>query len=78
MVRAEALLMATFGALVGIVLGGRRRGHGPGVVVQDVVGAARAALAGVLALGVLTGLAASALPSRRAARLDVLRAVSAQ
>lgn len=81
MIRGEALLMAVLAALVGTALG-----VGTAAAVVGVLAATStmtvvlplAPLAGVIALAVVTGLIASALPARRAARLDVLGAIAAQ
>jgi len=79
MVRTEALLVAAVAAGVGAALG-----TGLSAVTVHVLGGSTmspefplAQLAGVVALAVVTGLVAGAIPARRAARLDVLRAVAA-
>ena len=79
MVRLEAVVIAVFGALLGVAMGlvfgialmASLRDEGLEVTsvpgVQLVVVVAGAALCGVLA---------AAVPARRAARLDVLRAIA--
>jgi putative ABC transport system permease protein len=79
MVRGEALLVAAVAVLVGAVLG-----TGLSAITVRVLGGSTmspefppAQLAGVVALALVTGLVAGAVPARRAARLDVLRAIAA-
>jgi putative ABC transport system permease protein len=79
MVRAEAMLVAAVAVLVGVLLG-----TGLAVAAVTVLGGSTMAaeipaaqLAGVVLVAVVTGLVAGAVPARRAARLDVLRAVVA-
>jgi putative ABC transport system permease protein len=79
MVRVEALLMAAYGGLLGVVIG---LGLGQavasvlmdGIEVPVVVPGGRLALFAVVA--VVAAVAAATLPARRAAKLDVLDAVS--
>jgi putative ABC transport system permease protein len=80
MVRSEAVILAIFGAVVGIIIGTvmglafvsslRQQG-----VTDTVVPVAN--LLGFLLLSALLGLVAASWPARRAARLDVLAAISA-
>jgi putative ABC transport system permease protein len=79
MVRGEALLVAALAAGVGAVVG-----IALAAATVRVLGGATMSpefppgqLAGVVALGIVTGLVAGAVPARRAARLDVLRAIAA-
>jgi putative ABC transport system permease protein len=80
MVRAEAVIVAVFGSLLGLVIG---IGFG-GAIVQALrdQGIGLSVPVGQLALFVvlagLAGLLAGWLPARRAARLDVLGAINAQ
>jgi putative ABC transport system permease protein len=79
MVRVEALLMAAYGSLLGVLIG-LELGHAVASVLMDgievpvVVPGGRLALYAVLA--VVAAVAAATLPARRAAKLDVLDAVS--
>jgi putative ABC transport system permease protein len=81
MIRSEAVILALFGAIIGIVIG-----TGMGIalvsslkqqgVTVTVVPASSLAL--FLVLAALLGLLAATWPARRAARLDVLAAIAAQ
>ena len=81
MIRSEAVILATFGALIGIVIGTlmglalasslRQQG-----ITETTVPVAR--LVEFLVLAALLGLVAASWPARRAARLDVLAAIAAQ
>jgi putative ABC transport system permease protein len=81
MVRAEAVILATFGAVIGIVVGTlmglalvaslRQQG-----ITETSVPVSRLVL--FLILAALLGLVAANWPARRAARLDVLAAIAAQ
>jgi putative ABC transport system permease protein len=81
MIRSEAVILALFGAVTGIVIGTllglalvsslRQQG-----ITETAVPVTRLGLFLILA-GVL-GLAAAGWPARRAARLDVLAAIAAQ
>lgn len=79
MVRGEALLMAAYGGLLGVLIG-LELGHAVASVLMDgievpvVVPGGRLGLYAVVA--VLAAVAAATLPARRAAKLDVLAAVS--
>jgi putative ABC transport system permease protein len=79
MVRAEALLVAAVAVLVGVLLGTGLAGVAVSVLGGTTMTAEVPAgqLAGIVLLAVVTGLVAGAVPARRAARLDVLRAVAA-
>lgn len=80
MIRYESVIIAVFGSALGILLGL--------VLGRALVGALESegihfalsvgGLIVLVVLGVLGGLLASVLPARRAARLDVLRAIHAQ
>jgi putative ABC transport system permease protein len=78
MVRIEGVIIAAFGATLGVALG-----TAFGAALVAVLPAATAELhlpwarlLVLLILGALIGIAAAALPARRAARLDVLAAVT--
>jgi putative ABC transport system permease protein len=81
MIRSEAVILATFGALIGIVIGTlmglalvsslRQQG-----VTETTVPIVR--LVEFLILAALLGLVAASWPARRAARLDVLAAIAAE
>jgi putative ABC transport system permease protein len=78
MIRSEAIILAIFGAIIGIVIGSvmgvalvaalRHQG-----ITETVLPAGRLLL--FLVLSGLLGLVAASWPARRAARLDVLRAI---
>jgi putative ABC transport system permease protein len=81
MIRSESVILATFGALIGIVIGTlmglalvsslRQQG-----ITETTVPVVR--LVEFLVLAALLGLVAASWPARRAARLDVLAAIAAQ
>ena len=81
MVRLEAVVVAVLGGSLGVVLG-----LVFGVALQravadqgvDVLAVPWAQLAGFVALSVVAGVLAAVLPARRAARLDVLRAIGTE
>ncbi|MFG2042440.1 FtsX-like permease family protein [Dactylosporangium sp. NPDC048998] len=80
MVRGEAVLVAALSVVIGVALGvgfgaGTVRALGGITPLAVVVPAGR--LAVVVAVATLAGLVAGLLPARRAARLDVLEAISA-
>ncbi len=81
MIRAESLILAIFGALIGVVVG-----TGLGVAlssslkkqgITDVVVPIPSLLVFVM-IAALLGLVAASWPARRAARLDVLAAIAAE
>ena len=81
MIRSEAVILAIFGALIGIVIG---TGMGIALVsslkqqgITDTV-VPVSSLVVFLVLAGLLGLLAASWPARRAARLDVLAAIAAQ
>jgi len=81
MIRAEAVILATFGAVIGIVIGTlmglalvsslRQQG-----ITETTIPVVR--LVEFLVLAALLGLVAASWPARRAARLDVLTAIAAE
>jgi putative ABC transport system permease protein len=81
MVRLEAVLIALFGAMLGIVLG---LGYGAALVQAlksegiDNTAIPWVQLVGYLLVGLLAGVTAAWWPARRAAKLDVLQAISAE
>ena len=81
MVRSESVIIAVFGAVIGVVIG---TGLGVALVaslkqqgITDIV-VPFTDLVVFLVLSALLGLGAASWPARRAARLDVLAAISAQ
>jgi hypothetical protein len=81
MIRSEAVILAIFGALIGIIIG---TGMGVALVsslkqqgITDTVVPA-SSLVVFLVLAALLGLLAASWPARRAARLDVLAAIAVQ
>jgi putative ABC transport system permease protein len=81
MIRSEAVILAIFGAIVGIIIG---TGMGIALVsslknqgISDTV-VPWSSLVIFLILAALLGLVAASWPARRAAKLDVLAAIAAQ
>ena len=81
MIRSEAVILAVFGAVIGIVIG---TALGVALVaalqqqgITDIVVPISSLIVFVL-IAALLGLAAATWPARRAARLDVLTALSAE
>jgi putative ABC transport system permease protein len=82
MIRGESLVIAVFGTVGGVGLGvflgwGLVRAAADSAQT-DVFTAPIGQLAGVLVVGAVVGVLASLRPARRAARLDVLRAIAAE
>jgi putative ABC transport system permease protein len=81
MVRLEAVVISVFGALLGVVLG---LGYGAALVRAldsqgvDTTSIPWTQLIGYLVIGALAGVTAAWWPARRAAKLDVLRAISTE
>jgi putative ABC transport system permease protein len=79
MIRSESVIVAVFGALVGIVIG---TGLGIALVAAlrnsgvTALSVPLASLIGFLVLSAVLGLCAATWPARRAARLDVLTAIA--
>jgi len=81
MVRWEAAIVSLFGAVLGVVVGlvfGFAASSAMPESFLDRVSVPGGTLFGLLVLAVLAGLAAAILPARRASRLDVLRAITAE
>jgi putative ABC transport system permease protein len=81
MIRSEAVILAIFGAIIGIIVG---TGMGIALVsslkqqgITDIVVPAKSLVVFFVLAGLL-GLVAASWPARRAARLDVLTAIAAQ
>jgi putative ABC transport system permease protein len=79
MVAVESVVIATFGALLGVLVGAAL---GTAVVravpdeLVSVLSLPWGSMTGFLALAVLVGLAAAIIPAVRAARTNVLRAIA--
>jgi putative ABC transport system permease protein len=81
MIRSEAVTIALFGAIVGVVLGtGLGVAFASSLKQQGIteIGIPYASLVGFLVLAAVLGLVAASWPARRAARLDVLGAIAVQ
>jgi len=81
MVRWEAAIVSLFGAVLGVVVGlvfGYAASTAMPESFLDRVSVPGGTLFGLLVLAVLAGLAAAILPARRASRLDVLQAITAE
>ena len=81
MIRSEAVILATFGAVIGIIIGTLMglalvSSLRPQGITQTTVPVVR--LVEFLVLAALLGLVAASWPARRAARLDVLAAIAAE
>jgi putative ABC transport system permease protein len=79
MVRSESVILAVFGALVGVVIG---TGLGIALVSSvsgiTVIAVPASRLVLFLVMAAVLGLVAATWPARRAARMDVLRAIEAR
>ncbi|MEI2642231.1 MAG: FtsX-like permease family protein [Candidatus Nanopelagicales bacterium] len=81
MIRWEAILVAVMGALIGVLVGLaagiclRQALSGDGIEVLVIP---FGTVATILLLAVLLGIAAAAVPARRAARLDILGAIATE
>lgn len=81
MVRWEAAIVSLFGATLGVAVGlvfGYAASSAMPDSFLDRVAVPTGTLVGLLVLAVVAGLAAAILPARRAARLDVLRAITTE
>ena len=81
MVRSESVIIALFGAVVGIVVGTGLGLAMAGALRNNGVTTLSVPLGSIvvfLVLSVLLGLGAASWPARRAAKLDVLRAISSE
>ncbi len=79
-IRVEAIIVAVFGAIVGVIVG---IGAGRALVAALADEGFEFAISwfgivAVLFAGFLAGLVASALPARRASRIDVLEAIATE
>jgi putative ABC transport system permease protein len=80
MIRSEAVIVALFGAVVGVIIGsGLGVAFAASLKQQGITEIAipYGRLVGFLVLSALLGLGAASWPARRAARLDVLAAIAA-
>jgi putative ABC transport system permease protein len=81
MIRSEAVIIALFGAVVGVIIGtGLGVAFAASLKQQGITTIAIpvASLVAFLVLAALLGLAAAGWPARRAARLDVLAAIATE
>jgi putative ABC transport system permease protein len=81
MIRSEAVIIALFGAVVGVIIGtGLGVAFAASLKQQGITTIAipGASLVAFLVLAALLGLAAAGWPARRAARLDVLAAIATE
>ncbi len=81
MIRLEAVVIAAFGAILGVALG---LGYGAALVQAlasqgiDTTSIPWGQLVGYLVIGVVAGITAAWWPARRASRLDVLQAIASE
>ena len=81
MIRSESVIVALFGAVVGIIIGtglGHRAGRLAAQQRRDRPVGPVVSLIGFLLLSAALGLGAATWPARRAARLDVLTAIAVE
>ena len=81
MIRSEAVIIALFGAVIGIIVGtGLGLAFAASLSQQGItqIAVPYSSLIAFLVLAGLLGLAAASWPARRAAKLDVLRAIAAE
>lgn len=81
MVRWEAAIVSLFGAVLGVVVGvlfGIAASSALPESFLDQIAIPTGTLAGLLVLAVVAGLLAAIAPARRAAKLDVLRAITTE
>jgi putative ABC transport system permease protein len=79
MIRAESVILAVFGAIIGIIVGtGLGTAFSESLKQQGITNIVipKSNLVVFLVLAALLGLGAASWPARRAARLDVLRAIA--
>jgi putative ABC transport system permease protein len=81
MVRYESVLIAVFGAVLGLVIGvlfGLGAAHAMPASVVTVVSVPFPSLIQIVIIAAIAGVLAGVLPARRAAKMDVLRAITTE